>query len=195
MLDLALRPRSALARLDDEPATVGADPPGVTLRETTPTALVAICARRAGADGLGQAFRAGLGFDLPAPLKSAEGDGIRAVWTAPGQWLAFGDAGLVQRLASSLGGAASLIELTGARTVIGVSGPRGRDALQKLLPIDLADAAFPIGAAASTIGAWLTVLVWRAGPDAYEATTYRSFGLALWKVIGHAAEEYGIGRG
>jgi heterotetrameric sarcosine oxidase gamma subunit len=109
-----------------------------------------------------------------------------AIWTAPGQWLL-----LHPRDAAPAVPQAHRTPLTGARRIITVAGPRAREALATFLPIDLHDSAFPDGAAASTIGAYIPVLVWREG-DAFTLACYRSFGDSLMETLVTASHSRGL---
>ncbi len=121
--------------------------------------------------------------DRPAAVALPQGT---AIWTAPGQWL------LVHpRDATPDVPPAHCTALTGARRIISVGGPRAREALATFLPIDLHDSAFPEGAAASTIGAYIPLLIWREGDD-FNLACYRSYGESLWETLVTASRSRGL---
>jgi sarcosine oxidase subunit gamma len=192
VLDLALTPRSPFAALAREAKPVGPSPAGVELREATPPEVLALSAGTGGERALADTVRTLLAADLPAPLTATFAGSTTLLWTQPGQWLALGEAGLTKRFARAPAQAARVIDVTGGRAVVAVSGPNAVAALQKLLPLDLDARAFAVGAAASTMAAYLTVQVWRTGPDAFALAVGRSFADSLWRALLHAGEEYGV---
>lgn len=172
-------------------------PAGVTVTPRTGLAMAAIAARR-GADP--ERLAAALGAALPGHPACVEAGPLLLVWAGPGHWLALrrdlsGAAryDFAPHLAQALGEAASVTEMTGSRVVLRLSGPRIRDALAKIVPIDLDPQAFPPGAAALTNGGHLPVHLWcLPGPDAViELACYRSYGDSLADAVLAAAREYG----
>lgn len=121
--------------------------------------------------------------DRPAAVVLPQGT---AIWTAPGQWLLVHPRDATPDLP-----AAHRTALTGARRIVSVFGPRAREALATFLPIDLHPGAFPDGAAASTIGAYIPLLVWRQG-DAFNLACYRSFGDSLMETLLTASRSRGV---
>ena len=87
---------------------------------------------------------------------------------------------------------ASVFDLTDSRVVLEVSGPRIRDALAKLLPIDLHPAAFRPGDVAVTVASHIGVTVWQID-DAprYRLAVARSYSGSFWRSLVAAAAEYG----
>jgi len=172
-------------------------PAGVTVTPFRSLAMAAIAVRR-GADPARLA--AALGAVPPErPGCVAIGDAL-LVWSGPGQWLALrrdlsGAArfGFAPHLGEALGEAASVTELTGSRLVLRLSGPAVRDALAKLVAIDLDPEAFPPGTAALTNGGYMPVHLWcLPGPQpVFEIACYRSFGDSLADAVLAAAREYG----
>lgn len=121
--------------------------------------------------------------ERPAAVALPQGT---AIWTAPRQWL------LVHaRDSSPEVPAAHATRLNGARRIINVSGPRAREALATFVPIDLHDSVFPDGAAASTIGAYIPLLIWREG-DGFNLACYRSFGDSLMETLVTASRSRGL---
>jgi sarcosine oxidase subunit gamma len=171
--------------------------PGVTVTRLPDLALAAIAARR-GADPARLA--AALGAAPPERPGCVQAGPALLVWSGPGQWLALrrdlaGTAryGFAPQLAEALGDAASITEMTGSRVVLRLSGPAMRDALAKLVPIDLDPEAFPPGAAALTRGGHLPLHLWcLPGPDAaIEIASYRSYAGSLAEAVLEAAREHG----
>jgi sarcosine oxidase subunit gamma len=172
-------------------------PAGVTVTPLGTLAMAAIAARR-GADPARLA--AALGAPPPERPGCVQAGHTLLVWSGPGQWLALrrdlsGAArhGFAPRLAEALGDAASVTAMTGSRMVLRLSGPAVRDALAKLVPIDLDPEAFPPGAAALANGGYLPVHLWcLPGPGTiFELACYRSYGESLAQAVLAAAREYG----
>jgi heterotetrameric sarcosine oxidase gamma subunit len=200
MADLAMAPRPPLA---------GHLPPGrhgrpdgaagVTVSERGSLAAAALALRAGQREELARRLREAFGLGLPdRPACTAAGP-LALVWTGPAQWLALDEDrdglarfGFARDVAARLGDAASVTDLTGARAVLRLSGPAVRDALVKLVPIDLDESAFPPGAAALTLAGHVGVTLWRApGADGWDIACYRSFGESLAHAVLEAAAEFG----
>jgi sarcosine oxidase subunit gamma len=174
--------------------------PGVVVTPLRDIALAAI-SMRAGAEALlTERLASACGLTPPARPGCATSGDTGLVWSGPGQWLAFrhglaGPArfGFAPELATALGAAASVTEMTGSRTILRLSGPHARDALAKVVPVDLDETAFPPGAAALTNGGYMPVQLWRVPTDepVFELACYRSYGESLAEALLHAAGEYG----
>ncbi|WP_146217021.1 sarcosine oxidase subunit gamma [Falsiroseomonas bella] len=196
-----MTPRPALAgrlRLGRHGQMEGAA--GVMLRERAGLAVAAIALRDGRKAALQEALRAGFGLAVPRSRACTAAGGIELVWTGPNQWLALDGGraghsafGFAPDLAAALGEAAPVTDLTGARAILSLSGPRLRDALCKLLPVDLEECVFPPGAAAVTLAGHIGVTLWRA-PDAGDAwclACLRSYGASLVEAVLEAAAEFG----
>jgi len=110
--------------------------------------------------------------DRPASATLAHGC---VLWVAPGQWLLLGAPPAALP-------ATHWTDLTGSRSLFELAGPRAREALATLLPIDLHPREFGAEAAAATIAAHIPLLVWRAG-EAFRLACARSYGQALAEVL------------
>ena len=156
-------PASPIEGLPAVPPPAGT--PGVTLREIRGLAVTALHGPADLLPGLPQA---------PGRASLPEGT---AIWTSPGQWILLHAPGAAPPVAPR-----HRTDLTGARCILELAGPRARETLQTLLPIDLHPRAFGETAAAGTVAAHIGVLVWREG-DAFRVACFRSFGLALAEAI------------
>ena len=72
-----------------------------------------------------------------------------------------------------------------------------RDALAKLIPIDVHPRAFEVGDVASTVASHIGVTLWRVAdqPDAapvFEIIMFRSLARSFWHALTEAAAEYGF---
>jgi heterotetrameric sarcosine oxidase gamma subunit len=120
----------------------------------------------------------------------------RILWLGPDRWLIVRPAEnenlaseLVARLPSE---AAAVVESGAGRCVFIVSGPRARDVLAKLLPLDLSAAQFPVGSCAQSAMAHIGVLVCVEGEDVFEIFVYRGFGRYFWEILCDASPEFGL---
>ena len=139
-----------------------------------------------------------LGFALPAePNAVSEGEGNRAMWLGPDEWLITTppDEGgfLAARLTEALDGVhSSVTDISGGQTLITLSGERARDVLAKGCALDLHPSSFGEGRCAQTIVSGANVILKWAGPEpSFDLIVRRSFAdyLALW--LHDAALEYG----
>lgn len=140
-----------------------------------------------------------LGFALPVePNTVSIGDGLRALWLGPDEWLIITpqdeQGAVADALAEALAGVlASVTDVTGGQTVVTLSGERSRHVLAKGCSLDLHPRAFGEGQCAQTLVAGANVTLRWAGPGpSYDLIVRRSFAdhLALW--LHDAALEYGI---
>jgi heterotetrameric sarcosine oxidase gamma subunit len=163
------------------------DTTGVSVRPRNGLGMMSIATPRGGAAALAQALREHAGLVLPEPGCWVGDDALALLWCAPGQFLAVGDAVVVQRLADALRGAALLIDLTGARAVVRLSGPSVRDVLARVVPLDLHPRVMGPGRVAATVAAHIGVQIWQvddapsydlAGPVSYAGSLLRALELA-----------------
>jgi heterotetrameric sarcosine oxidase gamma subunit len=171
---------------------------GVTLTELTGLSLAAITLRGNQTAALSAAIERELGVPPPVrPGRTSHGT-VAFVWSGCDQWLAIGASAdnLVRRLSSCAGALGSVTDLTGARTLLRISGPRARDGLMKVVPIDLDESAFTTGSAAVTVAEHIPVQLWQidASPS-YEIACPRSYGVSLWKALTLSFAEYGYSSG
>jgi methylglutamate dehydrogenase subunit D len=146
-----------------------------------------------GGAALAQALREHAGLALPDPGCWVGDDALALLWSAPGQFLAVGDAGATQGLADALRAQARLIDLTGSRVVVRLSGPSVREVLARCVPLDLHPRAMRPGHVASTVAAHIGVQIWQvdavpsydlAGPVSYAGSLLRALELAGAPVAG-----------
>ena len=115
---------------------------------------------------------------------------------APLRWLAVWPVQTQREYASKLAmrlppDLAAITEVGAGRCVLCLSGPRSRDVLAKLLPIDLSAPRFSVGQCVQSAIAHIGVLVNAAGDDAFEIFVYRSFARHLSEVLMDASLEFG----
>jgi sarcosine oxidase subunit gamma len=128
---------------------------------------------------------------------------LAALWLAPEEWLIVGpadsatagrEATLAGTLRVALAGLhAAVTDVSEARTIITVSGPRARDLLAKGTPLDLHPREFGPGRCAQTglVGANVTLRQTDDRPS-YEIHVLNSFADYLWTWLEGGCREYGV---
>jgi heterotetrameric sarcosine oxidase gamma subunit len=180
------------------PATVGSGR-GVIATERDGLAIARIAARRGQAGRLSELLRAQFGIEPPnAPRRAERGDvGIAGI--APGVWLATHDTGghaFVESLRPLLGDCASISDHSDAYVILRLTGPKMREALAKVIPLDIHPRSFQVGAVAQTLCGYVNVTLWRledrGGDPVFEIWVGRSLALSLHQAISHSAAEFGF---
>jgi sarcosine oxidase, subunit gamma len=98
-----------------------------------------------------KAVNKALGFDIPVkPNRNIVSSGVTALWLGPDEWLLVGTQGteetVISRLRTALAGLhASVVDVSDARGILDISGPRSRDLLAKGCSLDLHPRAFHQG--------------------------------------------------
>ena len=194
MAEAMLRPRSPLAGVQEH-AGDGREP-SVTIVEQAAGRTFAVLARRdAGASLVEQSQ--GLGVVLPSTPRRVVRRDHAVQWTGPGQWQVQSADDAHRRLLgvfASLPTLCSTVVLDDSRVVLAVGGPRARDALAKMLTIDLHPRVFRPGDAAVTVAGGISVFVSRReAEDVFDCAVPRSFALGFWDWLVDAAAAYGVG--
>lgn len=199
MSEDSLMRRSALASVY-APGVFGADapPPGVTLYERRPLAVLHL-SLRAGEGAARKAASDAFGLTLPEKPGTAAEQGARcAMPVAPNEWLLTAadtggeSAALADTLANAAGGAGAVNDVSQGRVVIRIGGPAARDVLAKACPVDLHPRAFGENACAVTVMAHVTAAVRRVGGgDEFDIYAARGFALHFWQWLTRASAEYG----
>ena len=99
-----------------------------------------------------------------------------------------------------LGGQSVVTEIGHSRTIIRISGAPSPTVLNRGLPIDLDDKAFPPGSFAQSVIHHIPVLVHRidaGGEPAFDVYMTREYALSFWAWLIEAAEPFGgqVGEG
>ncbi len=127
--------------------------------------------------------RAGQAFGLPIPEAACRAEtaaGRSALWLGPDERLLLAPEGAEESVAAALanalaGTAHSLVDVSHRQVALSVAGPRARDLLAHGCPLDLDDAAFPVGMCTRTVLARAEVVLWRRSPEEYHLESGRSF--------------------
>jgi sarcosine oxidase, subunit gamma len=126
---------------------------------------------------------AGRGFGLAMPEAACRAEsaaGRAALWLGPDERLLLApecvEESLAAALASALGSLPhSLVDVSHRQVGLAIAGPAARDVLACGCPLDLDDAAFPVGMCTRTVLGRADVVLWRSSPEEYHLETGRSF--------------------
>jgi len=169
-------------------------PPGVILVARVNLAIAHIASRKGKANVVMDRLAAVLGTMPEDEPRHVAGEGIALMGCGPGQWLALAESErqLVSRLTVAVAGAASMVDLTSAKAVIGIAGPRARDVLAKGCGLDLHPTEFPSGSAAATQVDHIACQLWQIdATPTYELMVGRSVAKSFWSWLTASAAEYG----
>jgi heterotetrameric sarcosine oxidase gamma subunit len=155
---------------------------GVNIVERDGLGLASLHARKGKCAALIQRIHESFQIESPQkPHRAFAGD-VALAGIGPGAWLAIhNDANnaFAVSLRKTLGDLASVCDQSDSYVVLRVSGRRVRDAMTRLVPIDLHPLAFKSGDVAVTVAAHIGVTLWRldddAGSEVFEIAVFRSF--------------------
>ncbi|MEW6630510.1 MAG: sarcosine oxidase subunit gamma family protein [Pseudomonadota bacterium] len=173
---------------------------GVTLEELRDISLVQIMARRGRMVETATAARTVFGIEPPTSPGAKVGQNATLIWSGPDQFIAFsarsGD-DQFSKLSEAFAGVASLSDQSDGRCLIRIGGPSARQALAKFCSLDLDDAVFPLGAAATTSIDHTAMNIWRDvdskdGQAVFNLLVFTSFADSLWHTILDSCLEYGV---
>ena len=161
----------------------------VALREIPFLAQIGLRAVPASASAA--ALAGAIGADLPGPgrtsrVSGSAADGERTVlWLGPDEFLLIAsdeaDGGpapevLADELLAALGsGSGQVVDLSGNRTTLELTGPKAEDVLNSAIRIDLEERAFPVGDVRSTLLGTTPVIIWRTGTEQFRLLVRASF--------------------
>jgi heterotetrameric sarcosine oxidase gamma subunit len=172
---------------------------GVALEEVREIELIQVMARRGCWAETVKAAKKLFGVEPPSTPKAVAGKGVTLIWSGPDQFMVLAPnsraAERKDKLRKAVSGIASLSDQSDGRCLIRISGPRARDALAKFSSLDLHDAAFAAGTAATTSIDHTSVNLWRGADEAapvYYVLVFSSFADSLWRTIVDSTLEYGV---
>ncbi|MCA0273653.1 MAG: sarcosine oxidase subunit gamma [Proteobacteria bacterium] len=124
-----------------------------------------------------KAVKAATGCAMPAPRRIVMGDGKAAAWMSPDELLILvpHEAALeaVATLQKALEGEHHLVaDVSDARAIFTIKGPKADQVLMKLCPVDFADLAE--GEIRRTRAAQVAAAFWRSGPEEFTLVSFRS---------------------
>jgi heterotetrameric sarcosine oxidase gamma subunit len=176
------------------------DVPGVTAEIRDGFGLATVLARKGASEALSRRVYERFALELPAGPRRTSASEAAFAGTGPGAWLAMAERGgneFAAKLARDLEGAASVSDQSDGYLLIRLSGPRAREALAKLIPIDLHPRAFKVGDVASTVAAHIGATLWRLSDDrhsapVFEVIMFRSLARSFWHALTEASAEFGF---
>jgi sarcosine oxidase subunit gamma len=175
---------------------------GVIATERSGLGIARITARRGQGARMAQVLRDSLGVEPPKGSRRAAHGDVAIAGVGPETWLATRDeAGnaFAESLLALLGDSASISDQTDAYVILRIAGPKVRDMLAKLTPIDVHSRSFHVGDVAQTLCGYVNVTLWRLEDTpqhepVFEIWAARSLAASFHQAIGHAAAEFGLVR-
>jgi sarcosine oxidase subunit gamma len=140
---------------------------------------------------------AALGVALPiTPCSSAKSDLAQIMWLAPDEWLIVVASGsefeVEQKLRANLKGHFAVSDISGAQTLIELSGEHVIDLMKKSTGYDLHLDSFPVGKVVGTTFAKTGAHILRVSEDKFQLIVRRSFSDYVWLWIQQGSQEYGL---
>jgi len=137
-----------------------------------------------------------LQITAPKPCKSTYKKDEALHWLGPDTWLYIASDGEISKTALSsfaqAGVRGQVTDVSHHYTHFEVSGPRARDALQKLSTLDLHRSVFASGDVAGTLFARASVILAAREDDCFDLIVRRSYADYLWCLVANAGYEYGL---
>lgn len=158
-----LTPTAVLAGYDQSFGTL-------RLTEMTALAMVSLALPLGGEEPAMKAIKSAFKLDLPDPGRSVASKTHRLIRISPDQALVVfdDDAPLAEpAVRAALNGACYTTNQTDAWVGLRLDGPDARRVLERLCPLDLHDATFPVDAAARTVMEHMGAIVVRGGATGF----------------------------
>ena len=175
---------------------------GVLVADRDGLGLATVLVHKSRITALTERVRARFGIDLPrGPRRNASGD-VAFAGTGPEAWLAMSEEGndsFAIALKEAVGDVASVADQSSGYAILRLMGPKTREALSKMLPLDLHPRAFAPGDVASTIASHIGATLWRLedgadGSPVFEIAVFRSLAGSFWHCLVSSAAEFGFAR-
>jgi sarcosine oxidase subunit gamma len=196
MLDPTYGPLSAFAGL---PATAGTGD-GVVARERDGLGVARITARDRQLAELGRLVEKRFHLTLPRGARRTGSGELAAAGIGPECWLmtceSAGNAFAID-LRESIGAHAAVVDLSDACVMLRLAGARVREALARLVPVDLHERSFQVNDVAQTAAGHMAVTLWRLedlsrGEAVFEISVGRSLARSLHGAIRDSAAQFGF---
>jgi sarcosine oxidase subunit gamma len=189
--------RSAIAALLAQAShTHQVTQPAVTLSERRPLTILQVSAFGSTQPEAAAALASVLSIELPSPNQMTSNAVFSVRLLGPGIWQIVGDPyATIQAhaLRAALGGVASVVDLSHARTAILVSGIAAQRTLSKFCGLDLALEHFAVGSATNTRFGHIGMTLAR-GPDelTFELLVFRGYAEHVLEALLEAGAEFGL---
>ncbi|MFL6600050.1 MAG: sarcosine oxidase subunit gamma [Steroidobacteraceae bacterium] len=175
---------------------------GVVASDWDGRAIARLVARKDRLGPLRSRIRERYGIELPLQPRRVAANGFAFVGVGVETWLviaADGAGGFSSSLREAVDDLAAVSDQTGGYAVLRLTGPRVRDALAKLVPLDLHARVFDAGSAATTSASHIPITLWRVtdgadGLPVFEIAAPRSYAGSFWHVVTESAAEFGFVR-
>jgi sarcosine oxidase subunit gamma len=164
----------------------------VTITPLPPASRLIVRGGEAAIPLVGRAF----GVALPREAcRAATRPPRAALWLGPDEWLLVAPDGEADAIAANIGAAltgapASVVDISDRQVALSVSGKRAADIVSAFNPLDLDDAAFPVGMVTRTVFAKAEIVLWRTAADTFRIEAWRSFAPYVEALLREAASEY-----
>ena len=143
--------------------------------------------------GVNEALRVAL---PTSPCSSAKSELAQIMWLAPDEWLIVVASGsedeIEQKLRYHLKGHFAVSDISGAQTILELSGSNVIELMQKSTGYDLHLDSFPVGKVIGTTFAKAGAHILRVSEDKFQLIIRRSFSDYIWLWIQQASKEYGL---
>jgi sarcosine oxidase subunit gamma len=138
-----------------------------------------------------------LDLDLPLqPCSSTQNANTTIMWLSPDEWLIIVEGGseeaLENKLRRSLNGHFAVSDISGAQTMLEISGEYCVQLLQKSIGYDLHLDSFPINKVIGTALAKSSAHIRRTGEQDFQLIIRRSFADYIWLWLQQSSKEYGL---
>jgi sarcosine oxidase subunit gamma len=138
-----------------------------------------------------------LDLDLPlAPCSSAQNAETTIMWLSPDEWLIIIEGGteaaIEDKLRQSLTGHFAVSDISGAQTMLEISGKDCLQLLQKSIGYDLHLDSFPMNKVIGTALAKSSAHIRRTGEYNFQLIIRRSFADYIWLWLQQSSKEYGL---
>ncbi len=161
--------------------------PGVILQEAPDLILHQVAAWPDTVRLVGKRVAEALGVDqAPAPRQSVSSATGAALRVEPLKWWLSG-----VRAPDMDAEQGTTLDISHSRTRLRIAGPNAAEFLNRFLPLDLRESAFPVGSVASSGIHHVGVTLWRSS-QGYEMLAPRGFALFLWQGFVEVAEQFGV---
>ena len=194
--DDALLPRAPFANLPVKSGTGH----GVIALDRDGLGLATVHVRQGRNAALAERVRECFGTELPqGPRRIAVG-GLAFAGIGPQAWLAAREQGgnaFAESLKAAIGDLASVSDQSDGYAVLRLTGPKLRETLSKVVPIDLHPRAFEPGDVVSTLASHIGATLWRLddaadGLPVIEVAVFRSLAADFWHALSDSAAEFGL---
>jgi heterotetrameric sarcosine oxidase gamma subunit len=183
-----------------EPTVAGS---GVRVADRDGVGVATLIERKSAEGALSRRIDEVFGIELPRGPRRAFARDVAFAGIGPGTWLAIREGAgnaFARSLKDAIGNLASVSDQTDGYGVLRLCGPKLRDTLCKLIPIDVHPQSFKIGDVVVTCAAHVGVTLWRLDdqPDGslvIDIAVPRSMATSLWGAFVASAIEFGVGAG